>query len=87
MKIKPTLEAYLIEHSKTGKWTGSELAGVPVVTTHEGVTPAEPFLAQLGIKLTKSNKYTERVEDAGMGETKSTGDTGDTGNGISQSQE
>jgi hypothetical protein len=41
----------------------------------------------LGIKLTKTNKYTERVEDAGMGESKSGGDTSDTGNGTSQSQE
>ena len=87
MRIKPTLEAYLIEHSKTGTWTGAEHNGVAVVTTHEGVVPAEPFLTHLGIKLTKSNKYTERVEDAGMGETQSGGDTSDTGDGISQSQE
>lgn len=85
--MKNTLKAYLIEKSKTGEWTGRTENGKPVVITHEGTVSAEPFLKQLGIKLNKSNKYTERVEYAGMGETQSTRDTGDTRDGISQSQE
>ena len=60
---------------------------IPVITYLGNVTPVEPFLEQLGIKLAKSNKYTVREENAGMGEIKSSGDTGDTGNGISQSKE
>jgi hypothetical protein len=87
MKIKPTLEAYLVAHSKDGTWTGREHEGVPMVVTQDGIVPAEPFLKHLGIKLTKTNKYTERVENAGMGESKSGGDTSDAGNGTSQSQE
>jgi hypothetical protein len=87
MLIKNTLKEYLIQHSKDGEWSGADLNGVPVITTHLGVEPAEPYLNQLGIKLAKSNKYTVREENAGMGEIKSSGDTGDTGNGISQSKE
>jgi hypothetical protein len=85
--MKPTLIQYLIDHSKGGNWTGPTENNIPVITYMGNITPVEPFLAQLGIKLNKADKYSERLEHAGMGETKSGGDTSDIGNGISQSQE
>lgn len=85
--MKPTLIKYLREHSAGGTWTGSVVNGVPVVRVGGELTSAEPFLGQLGIKLAKTNKYTERVEHAGMGEPQSGADTSDAGDGISQSQE
>lgn len=85
--MKDSFKKFLIEHSQDGVWTGGIVDGVAVITFNGEIKPVEPFLKQLGIKLTKTNKYTERVEDAGMGESKSTGDTGDAGDGTSQSQE
>jgi len=85
--MKPTLIKYLREHSATGTWTGSIKDGVPVIRISGELTSAEPYLAQLGIKLAQTNKYTERTEHAGMGQPQSRGDTQDAGNGISQSQE
>ena len=85
--MKATTIEFIREHSKTGEWTGKTVDGVPVIRYQGKEQSVEPFLKQMNIKLTKTNKYTERVEDAGMGESKSGGDTSDTGNGISQSQE
>lgn len=85
--MKASLKEYIVQHSASGEWTGKTVDGVPVIRYQGKEQSVEPFLAQLGIKLTKSNKYTERVEDAGMGESKSTGDSGDAGDGTSQSQE
>jgi hypothetical protein len=85
--MKETTIEFIREHSKTGVWTGKTEAGVPVFRYQGKEQSVEPFLVQLGIKLTKTNKYTEREENAGMGEPKSGGNNPDTGNGISQSQE
>jgi len=85
--MKPTLIKYLRDHSAGGTWTGSIEEGIPVVRIKGELISAEPFLAKLGIHLTKTNKYTESVKDAGMGESHSGGDTPDAGNGISQVQE
>jgi hypothetical protein len=85
--MKATTIEYIREHSKSGVWTGPYIDGVAVVRYQGKDQPVEPFLKHMGIKLTKTNKYTVREENAGMGEIKSSGDTGDTGNGISQSQE
>lgn len=85
--MKESFKNFLIENSKTGKWTGSTQDNVAVVTYMGEIVPVEPFLKQLGIKLAKSNKYTERQEHAGMGEPHAGGDTPDTGDGVSQEQE
>jgi hypothetical protein len=85
--MKPTLIKHLRDHSATGTWTGSVKDGVPVIKISGELVSAEPFLAKLGIKLTKTNKYTERLEHAGMGESQSGGHTSDVGNGVSQEQE
>lgn len=85
--MKQTLKDYIIAHSAKGVWTGGIENGVPVVR-HQGVIkPVKPFLDELGIKLADSNKYTERKENAGMGETQRSGDTANAGDGISQEQE
>jgi hypothetical protein len=85
--MKKTLIDYLRAHSVDGVWTGSTEAGVPVIRYESKTQPAEPFLARLGIKLKKTNKYTERLDNAGMGESQSGGHTSDVGNGVSQEQE
>ena len=85
--MKETLKNYIVEHSKTGEWTGKTVGGVAVVTVAGVEQPVKPFLDVLGIKIGKTTKYTVREEHAGMGESKSTGDTGDTGNGTSEEQE
>ena len=55
---------------------------------YQGKTqPVEPFLKHMGIKLTKTNKYTVREEHAGMGESHAGGDTPDAGSGVSKEQE
>lgn len=86
MLIKPTLRAYLIEHSQNGEWSGAEQNGIAVVTTHNGVEPAEPYLNHLGIKLNKTNKYTG-VKNEDMGKTFHYGDSTESRDGISQSAE
>lgn len=85
--MKQTLKDYLIANSVDGIWTGSTDAGVPIIRYAGKIQSAQPFLDQLGIKLRKTNKYTERVEHAGMGESHSGGDTSDVGDGVSQEQE
>lgn len=85
--MKQSFKNYIIEHSADGVWTGATEGGVPVVRYKGKRQPAEPFLAELGIKLNKTNKYTVREEDAGMGESYSGGDTPDTGDGVSEIQE
>ena len=85
--MKDTTIQFIREHSKTGVWTGKTEAGVPVFRYQGKEQSVEPFLAQLGIKLNKADKYSERLEHAGMGATKSTGNPGDIGNGISQVKE
>ena len=85
--MKKTLIDFLKAHSKDGVWTGATENGVPVVRYEGKSQPAQPFLDRLGIKLGKTNKYTERVENAGMGEPQSGGDTSDTRDGTSQGQE
>jgi hypothetical protein len=85
--MKATTIEYIREHSKSGVWTGKTINGVPVIRYQGKEQNVKPFLTQLGIKLNNADKYSEREENAGMGESKSGGDTSDTGNGISQSQE
>ncbi len=85
--MKPSLIQHLRDHSATGTWTGTVENGIPVVRINGEWTSAEPFLAKLGIHLAKTNKYTERLENAGMGKSQPGGDTPDAGNGISQVQE
>jgi hypothetical protein len=85
--MKATTIEFIREHSKTGVWTGNTVDGVPVIRYQGSDQSVEPFLAQLGIKLNNADKYSEREEHAGMGESKSTGNPGDIGNGISQSKE
>lgn len=87
MKIKKTLETHLVERSLGGVWTGRFENGVPSIVVNDTVVPAEPYLAQLGIKLSKTNKYTERKDHEGMGKLESGGDSSDAGDGISQSEE
>jgi hypothetical protein len=85
--MKATTIEFIREHSKTGSWTGKTLNGVPVIR-YQGIEQSvEPFLKQLGIKLNKADKYSEREEHAGMGEPHVGGDTPDVGNGISQVKE
>lgn len=85
--MKPTTVEYIRAHSATGEWTGKKVDGVNVVRYQGRDQPVEPFLKQLGIKLSKTNKYTERVEHAGMGESHAGGDTPDVGSGVSKEQE
>lgn len=86
MLIKPTLRAYLIEHSQNGEWSGAEQDGIPVITTHQGVEPAEPYLNHLGIKLFKTTKYTG-VKNEDMGKTFHRGDSTESRDGTSESAE
>ena len=86
MLIKSTLQAHLIEHSENGEWTGAEQNGIAVVTTQNGLEPAEPYLNHLGIKLNKTNKYTG-VKNEDMGKTFHYGDSTESRDGISQSAE
>jgi hypothetical protein len=86
MLIKSTLKEYLIQHSKDGEWAGADLDGVPVITTHLGVEPAEPYLNQLDIKLAKSNKY-KGIQNEDLGKTFHSGDTRESGDGVSESAE
>jgi len=85
--MKPSLIKHLRDHSATGTWTGAVQENIPVIRISGELVSAEPFLARLGIKLTKTNKYTERLENAGMGESQSGGDTSDVGDGVSKEQE
>lgn len=85
--MKAATIEFIREHSKTGVWTGKTENGVPVIRYQGKEQSVEPFLKQLGIKINKADKYSEREEHAGMGESKSTGNPGDIGNGISQSKE
>lgn len=85
--MKESFKQYLIDHSQKGVWTGGVENGVPVITYMGETKPAEPFLAQLGIKLAKTTKYTESKENAGMGEPHTGGDTPDAGDGVSEIQE
>jgi hypothetical protein len=85
--MKAATIEFIREHSKTGAWTGKMANGVPVIR-YQGIEQSvEPFLKQLGIKLNKADKYTEREEHAGMGKPHVGGDTPDVGNGISQVKE
>ena len=86
MLIKNTLKEYLIQHSLNGEWSGAEQNGVPVVTTHLGVEPAEPYLNHLGIKLAKTNKY-KGIQNEDMGKTYHSGDSRESGDGTSESAE
>lgn len=86
MLIKQSLKNHLIEHSKDGVWTGAELNGIAVVTTQHGVEPAEPYLKHLGIKLSKTTKYTG-VNNEDLGKTHHRGDNGISRDGVSQSAE
>ena len=85
--MKESFKNCLIEHSVNGAWTGPTQDGVPVITYMGIRQPVEPFLAQLGIKLKKADKYSERLEHAGMGKPHTGGDTPDVGDGISQVKE
>lgn len=85
--MKPTTIEYIKHHSATGHWTGPMVDGVPSIRYGGKVQPVEPFLKQMNIKLAKTNKYTERVEDAGMGKSHVGGDTPDVGSGVSEEQE
>jgi len=85
--MKPTTVEYIKQHSATGQWTGPMVDGVPSFRYDGKVQPVEPFLKQMNIKLTKSNKYTEREENAGMGKSHVGGDTPDVGSGVSEEQE
>lgn len=85
--MKPSLINYIKDHSKNGIWTGLEVDGVPSVRYQGTTQPVAPFLKHMGIKLNKADKYKEREEHAGMGESHAGGDTPDTGDGISEIQE
>lgn len=85
--MKETFKQYLLDHSSTGVWTGKHEAGNPVVLYKGEVVSALPFLKELGVKLAKTTKYTERETNADMGESQSSGDIGNTGDGISKVQE
>lgn len=84
--MKQSLKDHIHHHSATGVWTGATENGVGVISYQGRVQPVEPFLKQLGIKLAKTNKYIERKDDAGMGESHVGGDTPDVGDGVSQEQ-
>lgn len=85
--MKKNFIDFIHQHSATGVWTGASVDGVGVVKYQGQVQPVEPFLKQLGIKLTKTTKYTVRQDDAGMGESHAGGNTSDAGDGVSQEQE
>lgn len=85
--MKTTTIEYIKHHSATGTWTGPEVDGVASIRYQGRVQPVAPFLKQLGIKLNKADKYSERLEHAGMGKPQFGGDTPDVGDGISQEQE
>lgn len=85
--MKPTTVEYIKHHSSTGVWTGPMVDGVASFRYDGKVQPVEPFLKQMNIKLAKTNKYKEREEYAGMGESHVGGDTPDVGSGVSEEQE
>jgi hypothetical protein len=87
MLIKPSLKQHLIDHSTYGIWSGETKNGIPMITTHLGVVPAEPYLLQLGIVLKQTNKYKGIEKHEDMGQPQSTGHSAVTGDGDGESAE
>lgn len=86
MNIKPSLVEHLKSHSQGGTWTGATHNGQPVITVNDKTVPAEPYLAQLGIKITDSNKY-RGIKNEDLGQPQHSRDSAELGDGTSKSAE
>jgi hypothetical protein len=70
-----------------GEWHGAHEDGKPVVTINGVRQDATPLLKQLGLKLKKSNKYTEEKQHADLEQPQHSGHTEDAGDGVGESEE